>query len=46
MLDGIVTVVDARNVLDQLDSTPDANHVDEAAQQIAYADVILLNKVR
>ncbi|NPD67654.1 GTP-binding protein (plasmid) [Lichenicola cladoniae] len=37
-LDSIVTVVDARNVLARLDDSH------EAAEQIAFADVILLNK--
>jgi len=37
-LDGIVTVVDARHVESVLDSTP------EAQPQVAFADVILLNK--
>ncbi|KAG7357367.1 CobW/hypB/UreG, nucleotide-binding domain containing protein [Nitzschia inconspicua] len=38
-LDGIVTLVDGVHILDQLKST------EEAAQQIAYADRIVLNKV-
>ena len=38
-LDSIVTVVDAKNVLARLDDSH------EAAEQIAFADVILLNKV-
>jgi G3E family GTPase len=38
-LDGIVTLVDAANIERQLSET------EEAAQQIAYADRILLNKV-
>jgi G3E family GTPase len=37
-LDGIVTLVDARHLIEQLD------HSDETAQQIAFADVILINK--
>jgi G3E family GTPase len=37
-LDGIVTLVDARHVFDQLD------HSEETTQQIAFADVILINK--
>lgn len=37
-LDGIVTVVDARHVESVLDTTP------EAQPQVAFADVILLNK--
>lgn len=38
-LDGIVTVVDANQILDQLAST------EEAAQQVAYADRLLINKI-
>lgn len=38
-LDGIVTLVDAKHIQQQLDTTV------EAAQQIAYADRILLNKI-
>lgn len=38
-LDGVVTLVDARNISHQLQET------EEAAQQIAYADRVLLNKV-
>lgn len=38
-LDGIVTLVDGAHILEQLNST------EEAAQQIAYADRIVLNKV-
>jgi len=38
-LDGIITLVDARNIVHQLHET------EEASQQIAYADRILLNKI-
>jgi G3E family GTPase len=38
-LDGIVTLVDARHVVEQLD------HSEETTQQIAFADVILINKI-
>jgi G3E family GTPase len=38
-LDGIVTLVDARHLVEQLD------HSEEASQQIAFADVILINKI-
>ncbi|KAI2501048.1 CobW/HypB/UreG [Fragilaria crotonensis] len=38
-LDGVVTLVDALNIAHQLEET------EEAAQQIAYADRVLLNKV-
>ena len=45
-LDCIVTVVDARNIQRQLaDARPDGS-VNEAQQQVAFADVVLLNKVR
>ncbi len=37
VLDGVVTVVDARHILDHWDST-------EAQEQLAFADVIVLNK--
>jgi G3E family GTPase len=38
-LDAIVTVTDAKHLLDQLDRTP------EAQEQLAFADVVLVNKV-
>ncbi len=38
-LDAIVTVVDAKHVAQQLESS------EEAAEQIAFADVLLLNKI-
>jgi G3E family GTPase len=38
-LDGIVTLVDAYHILQQLETT------EEAAQQVAYADRILINKM-
>lgn len=38
-LDGVVTMVDGKNICRQLNST------EEASQQVAYADRILLNKV-
>ena len=44
-LDSIVTVVDARNIRRQLTEKRPEGAVNEAQQQIAYADVILLNKV-
>jgi G3E family GTPase len=37
-LDGIVTLVDARHIVEHIDDS------DEAQEQIAFADVILLNK--
>jgi G3E family GTPase len=38
-LDGIVTLVDARHIEQQLD------HTRESAEQIAFADVLVLNKI-
>lgn len=38
-LDGIVTVVDSKHIREHLDQSP------EAKEQIAFADVILLNKI-
>lgn len=38
-LDGIVTVVDSKHIWEHLDKSP------EAKEQIAFADVILLNKI-
>jgi G3E family GTPase len=55
-LDGVVTCVDAKNILHQLQSTSSAASFhendgdggdggDEAARQIAYADRIIVNKI-
>jgi G3E family GTPase len=44
-LDSIVTVVDAHNLLRQLGEPRPAGAVNEAEQQVAFADVIMLNKV-
>lgn len=44
-LDGVVTVVDARHISSQLAAVRSSGAVNEAQQQIAYADVVLLNKV-
>lgn len=38
-LDAIVTVADAKHLLEQIDRTP------EAQEQLAFADVVLVNKV-
>lgn len=38
-------VVDGRNISHQLAQRPSDGAVNEAQQQIAYADVVLLNKV-
>lgn len=42
-LDGIITCVDAKHVSTQIQDTQDDG--DEAAQQIAYADRLILNKI-
>jgi G3E family GTPase len=43
-LDAIVTVVDAKNILRHLREVRPAGAVNEAQQQVAFADVVLLNK--
>ena len=45
-LDSIVTVVDAHNLKKQLLEGGQAGDVNEAERQIAFADTILLNKVK
>ena len=45
-LDCIVTVVDARHIRHQLADARPEGGVNEAQQQVAFADVVLLNKVR
>jgi G3E family GTPase len=44
-LGGVVTVVDAGRLLSQLSARRAAGAVNEAARQLAYADVVLVNKV-
>jgi G3E family GTPase len=44
-LDAVVTVVDARNALRQLRGRRADGGVNEAQQQVAFADVVLLNKM-
>ena len=43
-LDGVVTLVDAKHVERRLDAEVGEEFVNEAVQQIAYADRIILNK--
>lgn len=43
-LDGILTVVDAKHILQTLDEERPEDVVNEAVEQIAFADRILLNK--
>ena len=45
-LDAVVTVVDASRIDRQLATAPLVSAANEAEQQIAHADVVLLNKVR
>ncbi|KAL1539459.1 COBW domain-containing protein 1-like isoform X4 [Salvia divinorum] len=44
-LDSIITVVDAKNLRYQLESNHDSSSFPEAYNQIAFADVVILNKV-
>mmetsp|Transcript_112957 Transcript_112957/g.224888 ORF Transcript_112957/g.224888 Transcript_112957/m.224888 type:complete len:512 (-) Transcript_112957:107-1642(-) len=44
-LDGILTVADARNLPGRLDDPVEGGKVNEAYQQIAFADKIILNKL-
>lgn len=44
-LDAIITLVDAHNLQKQLHEHQPSQTVNEAERQIAYADIILLNKV-
>mmetsp|Transcript_107674 Transcript_107674/g.273423 ORF Transcript_107674/g.273423 Transcript_107674/m.273423 type:complete len:519 (-) Transcript_107674:62-1618(-) len=44
-LDGIVTVADAKHILARLDDEVEEGKVNEAWQQVAFADKILLNKL-
>eukprot|EP00927_Polykrikos_kofoidii_P052834 TRINITY_DN4682_c0_g1_i3.p1 TRINITY_DN4682_c0_g1~~TRINITY_DN4682_c0_g1_i3.p1 ORF type:complete len:509 (+),score=102.10 TRINITY_DN4682_c0_g1_i3:62-1588(+) len=44
-LDGVVTVVDAKHILARLDDKVEEGKVNEAYQQVAFCDKILLNKL-
>ncbi|XP_015867871.3 uncharacterized protein LOC107434372 [Ziziphus jujuba] len=44
-LDGVVTLVDAKHVVQHLDEVKPRFVVNEAVEQIAYADRIILNKI-
>jgi len=44
-LDAIISVVDAKHILTRLDEVKPPGIVNEAARQIAFADVLLLNKM-
>lgn len=43
-LDGIISVVDAKHIVQHLDEVKEEGAVNEAIQQIAFADYILINK--
>ncbi|WVQ83126.1 hypothetical protein IAT38_005264 [Cryptococcus sp. DSM 104549] len=45
ILDGVICVVDSRNVLHQLDEEKAEGGINECQKQVACADVILLNKL-
>jgi len=44
-LDGILTVIDAKNVLKHIDEVPVEGKVNESVEQVSFADRILLNKM-
>eukprot|EP00746_Dinoflagellata_sp_MGD_P003627 gnl/MRDRNA2_/MRDRNA2_107039_c0_seq1.p1 gnl/MRDRNA2_/MRDRNA2_107039_c0~~gnl/MRDRNA2_/MRDRNA2_107039_c0_seq1.p1 ORF type:complete len:491 (+),score=92.24 gnl/MRDRNA2_/MRDRNA2_107039_c0_seq1:176-1474(+) len=44
-IDGVVTVIDGKNFIEQLTRERSEGSVNESAQQVAFADKILLNKV-
>merc|ERR550534_194256 len=44
-LDGILTVIDAKNVLKHIDEVPTEGKVNECVEQVSFADRILLNKM-
>jgi len=44
-LDGILTVIDAKNVLKHIDEVPEEGKVNECVEQVSFADRILLNKM-
>jgi len=44
-LDGILTVIDSKNVLKHIDEVPADGKVNECVEQVSFADRILLNKM-
>mmetsp|Transcript_36133 Transcript_36133/g.67288 ORF Transcript_36133/g.67288 Transcript_36133/m.67288 type:complete len:458 (+) Transcript_36133:77-1450(+) len=44
-LDGVITVADAKNVCKRLDDEVEEGRVNEAYQQVAFCDKLLLNKL-
>ncbi|GMI11771.1 hypothetical protein TrVE_jg8626 [Triparma verrucosa] len=45
VLDGIITVVDSKTIVSRLDEQKPDGVVNEAVQQVAFADRILINKI-
>jgi len=44
-LDAVVTVVDAKHIMNHLNTVKKDGEINEALEQIAFADIILLNKI-
>lgn len=44
-LNGVLTLADAKNLIGRLDAQVEDSKINEAYQQIAFADLILLNKI-
>merc|ERR1719296_125945 len=44
-LDAVITMTDAKNLLGRLDDNVEEGKVNEAYQQVAFADKIILNKL-
>jgi len=44
-LDGVITVADAKHIIGRLDDKVEAGKVNEAYQQVAFCDKLLLNKL-
>jgi len=44
-LDGILTVIDSKNVLKHIDEVPAVGKANECVEQVSFADRILLNKM-
>eukprot|EP00927_Polykrikos_kofoidii_P011411 TRINITY_DN1483_c0_g1_i1.p1 TRINITY_DN1483_c0_g1~~TRINITY_DN1483_c0_g1_i1.p1 ORF type:complete len:515 (+),score=107.22 TRINITY_DN1483_c0_g1_i1:73-1617(+) len=44
-LDGVLTVVDSKHLIDRLEEEPEEGKVNQAFQQVAFADKLVLNKL-
>jgi G3E family GTPase len=44
-LDGVVTLVDSKHAMQHLEEVKPEGTVNEAVEQVAYADRLILNKV-